>query len=431
VQAEIEKALNEPVEEASAGDAAENAQPESTESEAERIARIVREELAKEEGSASAEPVPSAAEPVEEKTEQVEEPQAEPAPQEEPPVETASLPEEALTAPQETIPTPSAEEHMDQETLSETVASLVPKPQISAPQAAPAESAPQNPAGATMVVIQVSEGATLNVRSAPSSSGEVLGYLERGDMMPFMSEKDGWYEIEVEEGLSGWVSAKFSGLETVGAENLSPATEPEAEGETLAGAEPMEEPEPADEVVDMVMAGDMLPLVSESGDWYQIQFEDETTGWVSKQFASLVSAPGEAADAMDVPDADPVPADPASEAVATKQSPTPKSPITTVVVIKVKEGSSLNVRSAPSSQGEVMGSLKSGDMRPLLEESGEWYQVELQDGTTGWVSRKFTGKMVEESGEWYQVELQDGTTGWVSRKFTGKMDLTSNVVPGL
>ena len=64
-----------------------------------------------------------------------------------------------------------------------------------------------------------------------------------------------------------------------------------------------------------------------------------------------------------------------------------------VVVIKVPEGSSLNVRSTPSSRGEVMGSLKRGDMRPLLEETGEWYQVELQDGQSGWVSQEFSGKM--------------------------------------
>jgi N-acetylmuramoyl-L-alanine amidase len=59
----------------------------------------------------------------------------------------------------------------------------------------------------------------------------------------------------------------------------------------------------------------------------------------------------------------------------------------------VPEGSSLNVRSAPSSQGQVLGSLKRGDMRPLLEENDEWYQVELQDGQSGWVSQKFSGKM--------------------------------------
>jgi N-acetylmuramoyl-L-alanine amidase len=64
-----------------------------------------------------------------------------------------------------------------------------------------------------------------------------------------------------------------------------------------------------------------------------------------------------------------------------------------VVVITVKEGSSLRVRSAPSSQGEVLGSLQSGEMRPLIEESGDWYQVEFQDGQSGWVSQEFSNKM--------------------------------------
>ncbi len=64
-----------------------------------------------------------------------------------------------------------------------------------------------------------------------------------------------------------------------------------------------------------------------------------------------------------------------------------------MVVITVKEGSSLRVRSAPSSQGDVLGSLQSGEMRPLIEESGDWYQVEFLDGQSGWVSQKFSSKM--------------------------------------
>ena len=70
----------------------------------------------------------------------------------------------------------------------------------------------------------------------------------------------------------------------------------------------------------------------------------------------------------------------------------PAAPITTVIVIKVKSGSSLNVRSKPSSSGVVTGSMKSGDMAPLVKETGDWYQIELPDGTSGWVSSKFSAK---------------------------------------
>ena len=43
-------------------------------------------------------------------------------------------------------------------------------------------------------------------------------------------------------------------------------------------------------VVDMLFGGDRLPLVKEEGEWYQVQFEDETTGWISKKFSVIEGA---------------------------------------------------------------------------------------------------------------------------------------------
>ena len=406
---------------------------ESVESESDRIARIVREEIAKAE---SAEPEHAQPEPVQEPEpapEMAAEPQAVP---EEKPMEVASVDPEtqdvkqeavpAESAPIEETPAPEVKKEISQETLSETVAALVPSlPQAKATET-PAETV-DSPS--TMVVVQMRKGATLNVRAKPSSQGEILGYLENGDMMPFMSVSGDWYQIEIEEGLSGWVSKKYSKTRSVSAAEASlPVPEDDMTSE-LASLQP-EQPQSSDAtegakagamvlvtvregstlnvrslpsssgaVVDMLFGGDKLPLVKEENGWYQVQFEDETTGWISKKFsvieggAPVASAP----EKMAMPEE--VSAPVAREKKAPWGAPTKsaenakKEMVTTVVVIKVPEGSSLNVRSAPSSQGQVMGSLKRGDMRPLLEEKDEWYQVKLQDGKSGWVSQKFSGKM--------------------------------------
>jgi uncharacterized protein YgiM (DUF1202 family) len=271
----------------------------------------------------------------------------------------------------------------------------------------------------SMVLVQMSEGSTLNVRSKPTTQGEIMGYLENGDMMPFISESGDWYEIEIEEGRSGWVSKKYSSLKDVAAEvasvPVSSETTPEAtpvpaDSEealsselTPVGTQPQQPkdsmvvvtvsegatlnvralPSASGAIVDMLFRGDKLPLVKEEGEWYQVEFEDETTGWISKKFSIIEGSTIKAS----------LPAP-----VEKNEDPKPQASqsdkmVTTVVVIKVPKGSSLNVRSAPSSKGQVMGSLKSGDMRPLLEEADEWYQVELKDGQSGWISRKFSGKL--------------------------------------
>ena len=395
----------------------ENTGPGPVETESERIARIVKEEIAKAENTQTEQTPP---EPVMEAE----------SPQEEP-LEVASIAPEAEEAKPEIAPAveepqmepPVAEEpSIDPETISETVAALMPSPPPTEAMKAPQADSPDS-----MVVVKMREGATLNVRSEPSTQGEIMGYLENGDMMPFMSESGDWYQIEIEEGLSGWISKKYSTQrETTQVASVPVPSEPAPEsaqaeqepavsgpGEGMSseltplGAEPQQPmpenamvivtvsegatlnvrslPSSSGAIVDMLFRGDKLPLIKQENDWYQVQFEDETTGWISKRFSVIegstlkASMPG---------------------TQDTKKEPEARDPnemVTTVVVIKVPKGSSLNVRSAPSSQGQVMGSLKSGDMRPLLEEADEWYQVELQDGQSGWISRKFSGKMDVDS----------------------------------
>ena len=321
--------------------------------------------------------------------------------EEEEPVETS----DSATAAAEPQPVPA----VDEESLSQTVASLIPTPKPAAEPVSGEEHMASVPSAASLqkvVVIQVTEGSTLNVRAEPSSGGEILGYLENGDMMPFMKEANGWYQIKIDEGVFGWVSKKFAITEDI--ESDSPLTfEGENEEDIKAAVDdaPMADglmveitvssgstlnvrsmPSPDGAVVDMLEGGDTLPLVRESGDWYQLRFEDDSTGWVSKQFSKVVADP-------DVPPMmTPESMDDVS-GTGSMEAASPKGPVTTVVVIKIDEGSTLNVRSVPSSQGEVLGSLKNGEMRPLMNESGDWYQVELPGGQSGWVNQKFSSKV--------------------------------------
>ena len=105
-----------------------------------------------------------------------------------------------------------------------------------------------------MVVIQMSEGSTLNVRNQPSTEGEVMGYLENGDMMPFMSESGDWYQIEIEEGLSGWISKQYSTVRKTSQIASAPvASEPVPESAPVPSS-----PAPEEE-----LSSELTPLGSE------------------------------------------------------------------------------------------------------------------------------------------------------------------------
>jgi len=47
----------------------------------------------------------------------------------------------------------------------------------------------------------------------------------------------------------------------------------------------------------------------------------------------------------------------------------------------------LNVRSAPSLDGEILTQVKKGERLSVLQNGEDWLRIKLDDGTVGWVSR--------------------------------------------
>ncbi|MEK9176522.1 MAG: SH3 domain-containing protein [Patescibacteria group bacterium] len=53
----------------------------------------------------------------------------------------------------------------------------------------------------------------LRVRSEPSLSGNQVGLVNPGDSVELISEKDGWYEIKLTDGKTGWISSDYANKE--------------------------------------------------------------------------------------------------------------------------------------------------------------------------------------------------------------------------
>lgn len=123
--------------------------------------------------------------------------------------------------------------------------------------------------------------------------------------------------------------------------------------------------------------------------------------------------------------------------------------------------SKLNVRTGPSTSNPVMHALWNGNQVSVINESGNWYQIKLSDGRTGWVSKDYvntqatnkTGSVtasrlnvrtgpstsysvmhilwngnkvtvVDESGDWYKIRLSDGRTGWVNKPYLSTNEIS-------
>ena len=83
---------------------------------------------------------------------------------------------------------------------------------------------------------------------------------------------------------------------------------------------------------------------------------------------------------------------PPPPALAPAPEPPPPSPAApaepaSVGTVRVTT-TTLNVRKEPTTSGEVMAQVKRNDRLALLATRGEWSNVRMADGTTGWVSSK-------------------------------------------
>lgn len=81
-----------------------------------------------------------------------------------------------------------------------------------------------------------------------------------------------------------------------------------------------------------------------------------------------------------------------------KVTPTPtstaKTPPKPYVRIKETPTGWLRVRSKPSTSGEELAKVNSGETFPYLEEENGWYKIEYEEGKEGWVSGVY-GELVE------------------------------------
>jgi len=65
------------------------------------------------------------------------------------------------------------------------------------------------PAGPQVIILQTPTG-FLRVRTEPDLSGSESARVNPGDVFPLLSEQDGWYQIQLTNGQTGWISGSYA-----------------------------------------------------------------------------------------------------------------------------------------------------------------------------------------------------------------------------
>ena len=218
---------------------------------------------------------------------------------------------------------------------------------------------------------------SLTVRADASTSASKLGSLSRGTVVNVYAELDGWLCI-VYNGSIGYISTDYVTLSDYSESGGS--TTPGTGGDdalyraqvTLSTASSTlklrESGSSSADVLTYMPHGTIVEVLSDSGSWYQVRTLGGTVGYCSAQYLTRLD-----------------------DEITTTTTPTEtsgQSDPDAVVATGEVTGSSVNVRSGPSTSASVLGSLKKGDGVEIISQNGDFYRI-VYDGDTAYISASY------------------------------------------
>ncbi len=218
---------------------------------------------------------------------------------------------------------------------------------------------------------------SLTVRADASTSASKLGSLSRGTVVNVYAELDGWLCI-VYNGSIGYISTDYVTLSDYSESGGS--TTPGTGGDdalyraqvTLSTASSTlklrESGSSSADVLTYMPHGTVVEVLSDSGSWYQVRTLGGTVGYCSAQYLTRLD-----------------------DEITTTTTPTEtsgQSDPDAVAATGEVTGSSVNVRSGPSTSASVLGSLKKGDGVEIISQNGDFYRI-VYDGDTAYISASY------------------------------------------
>jgi uncharacterized protein YgiM (DUF1202 family) len=222
---------------------------------------------------------------------------------------------------------------------------------------------------------------SLNFRSGPSKSSNIISYLEKGDKLTILYSNGSWYKVKTSSGKIGYVSKKYISV------GRQPANEPDSPPtpEAIAGyvkayhLNVRSSPSKGSSILTAINKGSKVQILYKNGDWYKVKTSSGRTGYVSRRYISLSPIP---------------------------QAQKPLSSVPGRVT-----ASKLNVRYGAGREFRVKTMLKKNTQVSILSSSGSWYKIQLTN-SVGWVHKDYIATAGHSSSRpSYGSSKYNGNTG--------------------
>jgi N-acetylmuramoyl-L-alanine amidase len=199
----------------------------------------------------------------------------------------------------------------------------------------------------------------LNIRTGPGTDYGIIIQAGSGDRFTILEQSGDWYCISLSTGQKGWLAgwlAKIEKTQAQAAQAAGTAARIDSSYVNIRSG-----PGTGYDVIAQGVSGSVLPILGSSGGWYNVSLSSGGSGWIAGWLVTIVSSPAQ------------TPSRSITENAAASRN-------------AVVTGSSVNVRGGPGTTNSVINQVAQGDSLPVLEQSGDWYRVKLQNGSTGWVA---------------------------------------------
>lgn len=221
----------------------------------------------------------------------------------------------------------------------------------------------------------------LNVRSGAGTQYSKIGALANGTTVSFSAEQNGWLKINYSN-KTGYICKEYTKITQTTASSSTPATSGGSTTSTASTSKTMytnadtlnvrKGPGTSYGIVGTLSYGSKVTVVStESNGWCKIKY-NSGTAYVSGKY---------------VQDKDPK----GGSTTTTKPQTTETKPATTeskTTTVALDSGSSLNIRSAPNTSCDIIGTLHNGDKVTYTEDKNGW--LKITSPKAGYISRTYT-----------------------------------------
>lgn len=219
-------------------------------------------------------------------------------------------------------------------------------------------------AGTSVITVKA---AVANLRSGPGTGYVVVGKAAAGTRMTVLQNRNGWYQVQYGKGtawVAGWLVNQVNGGNKVTASSSGNGRQNVVVQASVVNLR--SGPGTGYAVVGKANSGTQLVVIQAKSDWYQVQY-GKGTAWVA---GWLVKKSGQGASSNGNTTGQPA------------QQPPTSSPVSGSGFVA---GSTVNLRSGPGTNYEMLDQLSYGTPLVLLNKADNWYQVRLPGGKTGWL----------------------------------------------